>query len=93
MGDARGLCKWIKIRSTCLEEGLTTLLWYTLYVTTDNTVAVHNTKSPISKYKHLLLNLGTIILINIVSMFRQTVHVFGHCENAMELDVNIFTPT
>jgi hypothetical protein len=72
---------------------LTTLLWYKLYITTDNTAAVHNTNSPANKYKHLLLNLGTIILTNIVSMFCQTVHVIDHCENAVELNVNIFTPT
>jgi hypothetical protein len=63
---------------------LATQLWYTLYIATN---------SPDCKYKHLLLNSGTIIFTNIVSTVRQTVHVFGLCENAMELNVNIFTPT
>jgi len=62
----------------------TTQLRYTLCIPTD---------SPASKYKHLLLNLGTIILTHIVSMVRQTVRVVGHCENAMELNVNICTQT
>ena len=63
---------------------LTTQLRYTLYIPTN---------SPASKYKHMLLNLGTIILTHIASTVCHTVRGFGHCDNAMELNVNICTPT